>query len=147
MIVGRILPLVTEHVEAFRVAEYAGIGSEFKSHASTDSNELDLSFAKRYAAETRSGKLHPAVPMTSVESKGMEEQWLRELLDKLLPIVMPAREIESTAVRIVARELVACAVIVPLVDLFSDPDFWNRLIEQKVSREAKQERLSFVSLC
>ena len=45
---------------------------------------------------------------------------------------MPEREVDSLAVRIIAREIVACAVILPIIELVSDPDFWNRMIDEKV---------------
>jgi sorting nexin-25 len=129
LIVGRVLPLITEHVESFRAAEYALRGQDLQTPL-TESDELDLFFAARYAVQS---KLHPAVDVTSPQSKSSEEAWLSELMGKLLPLVMPEREVESRAVLIMTREIIACAVMVPIVDLLSDPDFWNRLIEQKAS--------------
>lgn len=131
VIVGKILPLVTTHVETFRTAEHALRGQDLRTHL-TESDELDLFLASRYASEAPLGKLHAAVDVASPNSRPAEEAWLSGLVGKILPLIMPEREAESTAVRIMAREIVACAVILPVIELLSDPDFWNKIIDEKV---------------
>ena len=38
----------------------------------------------------------------------------------------------SRVLKLVVREIVACAVLFPVMDMVSDPDFWNRAIDQVV---------------
>ncbi|KAM0752586.1 hypothetical protein T439DRAFT_323213 [Meredithblackwellia eburnea MCA 4105] len=140
VIVGRILPLITGHIDTFRSAEHALRGQNLRTHL-TESDELDLFLASKYAHESVAGKLHPAVDVASPTSKPAEEAWLSSLIDEILPLIMPDREVESAAVKIMTREVVACAVLLPVVDLLSDPDFWNRLIDEKAGAAIRDQKM------
>ncbi|KAI0828886.1 PXA domain-containing protein [Trametes gibbosa] len=140
LVVKRILPKVTAHIEQFRQSEVAlrGAGLERKL---TQSEELDLLLASRYAARG-GGKLHPAVDnLSSTFTKQSEENHLRGLVDKALPHILPEKEGRSRAVKIVVREVVACSVLYPIMDMLSDPDFWNRTIDQVAGAAIRQQRL------
>ena len=133
LVVKRILPKVTAHIEQFRQSEVAlrGAGLERKL---TQSEELDLLLASRYA-ERGEGRLHSAVEnLSSTFTKQSEESHLRELVDRALPSILPEKEANSPVVKIVVREVVACTVLYPIMEMLSDPDFWNRMIDQVVSR-------------
>ena len=139
ILVGRILPLLTLHLEKCRVAEKAVHGGKTRDSGSSnsgplppDSDEADLFLATRYAQETPSKKLHPAVDTASTNSRPAEDAWLRNVVDSILPHILPEQEYESEAVRVMVRELVACAVMIPILETLCDPDFWNRLIDDKV---------------
>ncbi|KAH9849249.1 PXA domain-containing protein [Lenzites betulinus] len=140
LVVKRILPKVTAHIEQFRQSEVAlrGAGLERKL---TQSEELDLLLASRYAARG-GGKLHLAVDnLSSTFTKQSEENHLRGLVDKALPHILPEKEGRSHAVKIVVREIVACSVLYPIMDMLSDPDFWNRTIDQVAGAAIRQQRL------
>ncbi|KAK4705291.1 sorting nexin-25, partial [Phenoliferia sp. Uapishka_3] len=139
-IVGKILPLVTTHVDTFRTAEQALRGQDLRTQL-TESDELDLFLASRYASDTTHGKLHPAVDVASPNSRPAEEAWLSNLFGRILPLIMPEREVESLAVKIMAREIVACAVILPIIELLSDPDFWNRMIDDKAGAAIRDQQM------
>ncbi|KAI1793120.1 PhoX domain-containing protein [Ganoderma leucocontextum] len=140
LVVKRILPKVTAHIEQFRQSEVAlrGAGLERKL---TQSEELDLLLASRYAARGE-GKLHSAVEnLSSTFTKQSEESHLRELIDRALPSILPEKEANSPAVKIVVREIVACSVLHPVMEMLSDPDFWNRMIDQVAGAAIRQQRL------
>ncbi|GAA5865678.1 hypothetical protein JCM3774_004963 [Rhodotorula dairenensis] len=157
ILVGRILPLLTSHLERCRLAELAVHGPRPRRAARVEvtsppppasappaefsSDEADLFLATRYALETDSKKLHPAVDTASPNSKPAEEAWLRNLVDSILPLVLPEPEYESECVRVLVRELVACAVLLPVIDTLSDPDFWNRLIDEKAGAAIRDQRM------
>ena len=131
LVVKRILPKVTSHIEQFRQSEVAlrGAGLERKL---TQSEELDLLLASRYAARG-GGKLHTAVEnLSSTFTKQSEENHLRGLVEKALPSILPEKEANSEALKVVVREVLACSVFYPLMDMLVDPDFWNRSIDQVV---------------
>lgn len=131
LVVRRILPKVTAHVEQFRESEIALRGAGLERHL-TESEELDLLLAGRYAGPR--GKLHPAVEnLASAVTKQSEEAHLRGLIGQALPFVLPPDAAASRAVRIVVREIVTCAVLGPVMDMLADPDFWNRTVDQLVS--------------
>jgi len=125
VLVGRILPRITAHLEHFGQAHeslHAGAG---------DSDEADLFVASRYA-DLSGARLHPAVDVAGTNSRPAEEAYLRDLFGALLPLVVPGREMDSPAVAVMVREIVSSAVMLPVFELLSDPDFYNRLIDDKV---------------
>jgi sorting nexin-25 len=128
LIVKRVLPIINAHIDNFCESEKAlrGVGLERRL---TQSDELDLVLASRYA--TRGGKrLHPAVDnLSTMLTRPTEEVYLRSLVEKALPLVLPSEDSGSGVVHIAAREIVTVAVLVPLMEMFGDPDFWNRTID------------------
>ncbi|KAH8835579.1 PhoX domain-containing protein [Flagelloscypha sp. PMI_526] len=141
LVVRRILPHITNHIDHFRQSEMAlrGAGLERKL---TQSEELDLLLAGRYASSNSKGKLHPAVDnLSTAFTKQSEEAHLRQLVDKALPLILPETEAASKALVIVAREIVSCSVLYPVMEMLSDPDFWNRIIDQVAGNLIHQQRL------
>jgi len=133
LVVKRILPKVTEHIELFRQSEVALRGAGLERRL-TQSEELDILLASRYSAGRDTGKLHPAIEnLSTTFTRQTEEMHLRQLVDKALPHILPETENRSAALKIVVREIVACAVLYPVMEMVSDPDFWNRMIDQVVS--------------
>lgn len=132
LIVKCIVPKVTAHIEQFRQSEVALRGAGLERRL-TQSEELDLLLASRYAG--RGGeKLHRAVDnLSSTFTKQTEENHLRGLVDRALPYILPEKEARSEAVKIVVREIVACSVLYPIMEMLADPDFWNRSIDSVVS--------------
>ena len=130
LVVKRILPRVTTHIEQFRQSEVALRGAGLE-RSLTQSEELDILLASRYA--NKGGKLHPAVEnLSTTFTRQTEEIHLRQLVEKALPWILPPKESKSKAVRLVVREIVTCTVLFPLVEMIADPDFWNRMIDQVV---------------
>lgn len=140
VLVNRLLPLITNHFAAFRTAELALRGQDLKVPL-TESAELDLFLANRYAAESKQGRLHPAVDVASPNSRPAEERWLSNLFGGIVPLILPEKEGESAAVRIMVREIVACAVMVPVVETLSDPDFYNRTIDDKAGAAIRDQKM------
>ncbi|GAA6050922.1 hypothetical protein JCM3770_002539 [Rhodotorula araucariae] len=135
VLVGRILPLLTTHLESFHIAD------EAVRAGPSDSDETDLFVASRFASSTKGGKLHPAIDVASINSRPAEEAWLRELAGGILPLVVPEREMESAAVRVMVREIVACAVLLPVFELLSDPDWYNRMIDDKAGAAIRDQKM------
>ncbi|KIJ66229.1 hypothetical protein HYDPIDRAFT_109224 [Hydnomerulius pinastri MD-312] len=139
LVVKRILPKVTAHIEQFRQSEVALRGAGLERHL-TQSEELDMLLASRYAG--KGGRLHPAVDnLSSTFTKQNEEMHLRGIVDRILPQILPEKEAQSKALRIVVREIVTCAVLYPIMDMVADPDFWNRTIEQVAGAAIHQQKL------
>jgi sorting nexin-25 len=131
IIVKRVLPKITAHVEQFRESEVALRGAGLERRL-TESEELDMLLAARYATKG-GGKLHPAVEnLSSSFTKQSEEVHLKQLVDRALPFVLPVDEAQSKAVKIVVREIMASCVLYPIMDMLSDPDFWNQQIDSMV---------------
>ena len=122
--VGTLAPLLTAHLHDFSEAERAVRGRHL-DHDLTESEELDRAIAAKY----RNGKLHPAASLAVSDMKQAQQDHLRRLMEKVLPLILPAREVRSRVVAIVVREIVACAVLFPAMEMLAEPDTWNQIIE------------------
>lgn len=91
----------------------------------TDSEELDLAIAAKY----KEGRLHQAASLAYSNTKPIQQQHLRSIVSRLLPKVMPANMATSPAVNVLIKEIVACAVLSPVMQMLADPDTWNQLME------------------
>ncbi|KAF8534566.1 PXA domain-containing protein [Trichophaea hybrida] len=134
VLVGKITPLLTAHLHDFSAAERAVRGKHLNINL-TESEELDLAIASKY----RNGKLHAAAGLGFSDMKQAQQDHLRKLVDKILPLILPANEIKSRVVCIIAREIIACGVLFPALAMLSDPDSWNRIIEV-IARSTLQDR-------
>lgn len=122
--VSRIVPIVTAHLKEFYEAERIVRGKNLNRNV-TESDELDIAIAGKY----RDGKLHPAASLAYSDLKLVQQEYLRRTIVRLLPEVLPESMIKSRAVSVLIREIVSCAVFAPLMQMLSDPDTWNRLME------------------
>ncbi|KAK8196529.1 tRNA (guanine-N(7)-)-methyltransferase (tRNA(m7G46)-methyltransferase) [Zalaria obscura] len=91
----------------------------------TESEELDLAIAGKY----KDGRLHKAADLTFSDTKLMQQAHLRKTTARLLPYVLSESMQTSPAVTTLVREIVACAVLGPIMQMLTDPDMWNQLLE------------------
>ena len=124
IVVLRFVPIVTNHLKEFYEAERAIRGKNLNRNV-TESEELDLAIAGRY----RDGKLHPAASLAYSDLKLVQQEHSRKIVARLLPMILPENLIGSRVVSVLLREILACAVMAPLMQLLSDPDVWNQLME------------------
>lgn len=120
----RLVPILTAHFRDFNEAERAVRGRKL-NRSVTESEELDLAIASKY----REGKLHPAASLSYSDLKLTQQDYLRQMTTKVLPNVLPENVLNSRAVSTLIREIVACAVLSPILQILSDPDTWNQLME------------------
>jgi sorting nexin-25 len=120
----RLVPILTAHFRDFHDAERAVRGKKL-NRSVTESEELDLVIASKY----REGKLHPAATLAFSDIKTTQQDYLRKTVFKILPKVLPENLLASRAVATIIREIVACAVLFPVMQMMSDPDTWNQLME------------------
>ena len=127
VVTTRFIPIITAHFKDFYEAERA-IRGKHLNRSVTESEELDLAIAAKY----RDGKLHPAASLAYSDTKLVQQEYLRNVVQELLPKVLPENVIMSRAVAVLIKELVACAVLSPVMQMMSDPDTWNQLMEAYV---------------
>jgi sorting nexin-25 len=127
VVTTRFVPIMTAHFKDFYEAERA-IRGKHLNRSVTESEELDLAIAAKY----RDGKLHPAASLAYSDTKLVQQNYLRDLITELLPKVLPEGVIGSRAVNVLIKELVACAVLSPVMQILSDPDTWNQVMEAYV---------------
>jgi sorting nexin-25 len=134
ILTSRIVPILTAHFHDFGEAERAVRGIKL-NRSVTESEELDLAIASKY----RDGRLHEAASLSYADTKMIQQDYLRNLGAKLLPDVLPEYMLSSRSVFAIIRELVGCIVLFPVMQLLSDSDTWNQLMEN-FGRSMLQDR-------
>jgi sorting nexin-25 len=124
VVVSRVFPILTNHLKEFDVAERSVRGRNLSRNV-TESEELDLAVANKY----REGRLHPAVALSLSDQKAVQQEYLRKIAVGLLPQLFPESVLKSRIVSVLIREIISCAVLLPIVTALSDPDTWNQLVE------------------
>lgn len=123
--VAKILPIVTEHFAHYRSIEHlaSSIGT---------SEALPLPLPK---------DAHPAFTRhthTSAESNVPAiEAHLRAHVERIVAAVVPDAE-QTAVVRVMTREIVLGAILMPVFNLLCEPDFWNRQINERGSKYLHQ---------
>lgn len=138
--VSRLVPIVTDHLRVFDEAERAIRGKNLNRNV-TESDELDLAIAGKY----QNGKLHPAASLAYSDLKSVQQEHLREIVARLLPAILPPNLIGSRVVSVLLREILACAVMAPLMQILSDPDIWNQLMQIYVRGAEFHHRRSYTN--
>ncbi|KAL2262731.1 hypothetical protein VTK26DRAFT_269 [Humicola hyalothermophila] len=120
----RLVPIMTAHFRDFYDAERSVRGRKL-NRSVTETEELDLAIASKY----KDGKLHPAASLSFSDTKTAQQDHLRQIMSRILPNLLPDTLLASRAVSTLLREVIACAVMFPVMQLLSDPDTWNQLME------------------
>lgn len=116
--VEKVLPLVTEHIAHYKNVEHlaGSIGT---------SDALPLPLPR---------DAHPAFTQhthTSAESNiPSVEAHLRGHVERIVNSVVPVEE-QSAVLKTIVREIVLGAILMPVFNLLSEPDFWNRQINEQ----------------
>ncbi|KXT02562.1 hypothetical protein AC578_10649 [Pseudocercospora eumusae] len=121
--IANVLPIVTNHMKEFYDAERLVRGRGLENNV-TESDELNMAIAGKY----KNGKLHPVASLSYADTTASSQEYLRRLIEKILPAVLPSNMKSSPAVTVLIREIVACAVLGPIMNMLTDPDFWNQQI-------------------
>ncbi|KAF5448732.1 hypothetical protein F2P56_029238 [Juglans regia] len=112
-----IVDLIGDHLDLFR-RNQAAIGVEVMATLSSEERDERLKHHLRASKE-----LHPA--LISPES---EYKVLQQLIGGVLAVVLRPREVHSPLIRSIARELITCLVMQPVMN-FATPGYINELIE------------------
>jgi sorting nexin-25 len=134
LLTSRIVPILSAHFRDFNDAERTVRGRKLNKSV-TESEELDLAIASKF----RNGQLHPAASLSFPDTKMVQQDYLRSLVSRIVPKILPRSILSSQAVSTLIRELVGCAVLFPVLQLLSDPDTWNQAMEH-FGRSMLQDR-------
>ena len=124
VIVSKIVPIITAHLRDYDQAERAVRGRSLNRNV-TESEELELAIAAKY----KDGKLHAAASLAYSDAKTIQQDHLRKILVRILPDVLSPSMMGSRATLVLVKEIVACAVLFPVMQLLADPDTWNQIVE------------------
>ncbi|MCO5602326.1 hypothetical protein L7F22_056456 [Adiantum nelumboides] len=123
-----LVDLVGNHIELFRQTK-AGV-KHFET-LSTEAREENLKLVLRKA-----NKLHPALLSPDSECKV-----LQQLMSGVVAILLRPQDAQCALMRGLARELLACAVLRPVMN-FASPGFINKAIEQATSSAKEKSHIN-----
>ncbi|KAF9155569.1 hypothetical protein DFQ26_009704 [Actinomortierella ambigua] len=93
--------------------------------------KLGTAYAPNQTIESIFHGLQPHFALS--DGQESEKEYLRQLSDELLKVLLPKEEYESDLVRWVVREIFACIVLRSLVELLTEPDMINYIINTLLS--------------
>ncbi|GHJ88943.1 hypothetical protein NliqN6_5345 [Naganishia liquefaciens] len=147
VVASRFLPKITKHFDEYRKLEHLLHSSERlgtstaspSRHGSTPSSSINVAAI----LQANHKHLHPALPATALSNPMPSvEAYLRSrVVEPLLKALLREEDAQSPAVFTIAREIITCSILLPLVDMLAEPDFWNQLIDDKLDpylQERKQ---------
>jgi sorting nexin-25 len=129
LMVARIVPRLTDHLEHFRSIEHFSSTSA----APAIHTSLPLPLPRKAhpaladAAHARAAGLSPNI-----------EAHLRSLVKRLLLHVLPEPE-QTEVVSTVVTEVVLGSVLLPVFEMLCDSDFWNRQIDDKGGKYLREQ--------
>ncbi|KAI8092564.1 PXA domain-containing protein [Halteromyces radiatus] len=136
VLLNRLVPRITAHISEFRAAEVA-LRGRFLERSVTESDELDLLLASHYSG----GKLHPALTTSAATTKPTEVAYLRQVVDRILPKLLDADQVNCAPVRVIVREITTCALLQPIMNMLADPDFWNQTIDTQLGMALREQKM------
>lgn len=123
-----VVELVGTHFELYRQMK-SKIGPDIIASLSIEERDEKLKFAMM-----TSRKLHPALVSDEAEYKV-----LKKLTGGIVALVLKRQDSHCRLLRTLARELLACAVLRPVLN-FATPGYINELIESLVIASTEKER-------
>lgn len=135
----RILPKVTQHFDEYRKLEHLLHSTEKGSTTTAFASPLGSTPSRAVNAavilQAHHKHLHPALPATALANPmpSVEAHLRTRVVEPLLRVLLPEEDAQSPAVLAITREIITCSILMPLVDMMAEPDFWNQLIDDKVS--------------
>ncbi|KAF9334686.1 hypothetical protein BG006_001726 [Podila minutissima] len=88
--------------------------------------KLDTAYAPNQTIESIFHGLQPHFALRDGEES--EKEYLRQLADELLKILLPESEYQSDCVRWLVREILACLVLRSVVEILTEPDMINYIV-------------------
>lgn len=133
LLVAKILPHMTSHMQAYRQVEPFLFPTTRASSSQATVDPAPILQSHRKAP------LHPALPAPALANPMPSiESHLKRKVEQLLRVVLPQEERESETVVIIAREVVTCTILMPIVEMLADPDFWNRMLDQQADKHMQE---------
>lgn len=136
LIILKLLPLFTKHFKAFCSSRDTVLSDlSFQKH---DMSNIDLQIAVEF---NKNYKIHKALSLRASCLKRDVERHVSGSMEALLPYIIDAKELSSSYVSILLREVLSACIVTPLIMKFSDADQWNSMlisISEKILEEQSQ---------
>ncbi|XP_078665523.1 uncharacterized protein LOC144907952 isoform X2 [Branchiostoma floridae x Branchiostoma belcheri] len=122
ILVEKVLKIVHRHLFATKEARKL-----LKSQPNFFKSDLDPE-SSLFAAYEKVAKIHIAL-----QSRAVELNYLRSIAEVLLYVIFPVSTFRCESGKELVREILTCQLILPVVNMVSDPDWLNQKIFQILS--------------
>lgn len=136
LIILKLLPLFTKHFKTFCSSRETVLSDlSFQKH---DMSNMDLQIAVEF---NKNYRIHKALSLRASCLKRDVERYVSGRVKVLLPYIMDAKELSSSYISLLLREVLSACIITPLIMKFSEADQWNSVlisISEKILEEQNQ---------
>lgn len=139
LVVHNLVPVLNDHIEKFLVAQDVTKNKKIiNKSVNNDDKTMDIDDDSILASNYNRGKLHSGIRYNSNNPESDMTIYLSSLMDKVLPYLVEPTELKSSPVKILLRELLASNVLIPICSMFSNPDFFNQIIESTLTKQMRE---------
>lgn len=132
LLMQRVFPTLREHIEKYRLAQNSLQGF---SLSKDDAAFHDWFMATKY----QQGELHPAVGNTSsLNTKESEHAHLRKLMNRFINAFTQDTACLGRVEAALVREVLACSLLYPVIDLITNPDWIHLQIASKAEKRSHE---------
>lgn len=124
LLVKHLAPIIDEHIVKFNKAMEITKTKVVKSKELEDSDIIVQNYAN----------LHSAISLESDDQASDIKRHTAKLVDKILPQILNESDLHSSIIKIIMKEILGTLVLGSIAINFSDPDFFNQLIESQVTQ-------------
>lgn len=116
----KLLPLLAKHFETFCVSKEAVV-SDLMLEKSNSQN-FDLQVAAEY---NKVSKLHHSLSLRTTYLVRDVSRYMTAKVEQILPFLIDEKELSSSCVSVLLRDVLASCILTPLIIKLSEADFWN----------------------
>lgn len=116
----KLLPLLAKHFETFCVSKEAVV-SDLMLEKSNSQN-FDLQVAAEY---NKVSKLHHSLSLRTTYLGRDVSRYMTAKVEQILPFLINEKELSSSYVSVLLRDVFASCILTPLIIKLSEADFWN----------------------
>lgn len=135
MIVHRMVPTLTDHIDKYLIAQEKTKNTKVSNKSFNSLTDIDDDSI--LASNYNNGKLHRGINVKSQNNETELKAYLASMLDNILPYLLEENELKSTLIKILIRDLLTSCLLTPICAMLSDPDFYNQLIVNILSKQMK----------
>lgn len=130
LLVFRVVPLLTTHY------------TQFVSNPNLQGSLYTMEGKLATARSIDAGTLHRGVSLTlpGPETRKREKEYLRSLIEAVIPLILTEEERKSSLVAILVREILSCTILANVFEALSEGDLINQLIVSQIGSTLQRRK-------
>eukprot|EP00842_Homolaphlyctis_polyrhiza_P003456 jgi/Hompol1/4110/HPOL_006928-RA len=132
---SKVLPAIVDHAREIRSAEHMLNAESVQRKQVGETDPQDHLLARYY----RGGHLHPAVSCAKTPDPRLALSYLRTKIGPIVAAIFPKNEASSRVFVTLIKEILTYRILMPIIDMLSDPDYWNQMFDSMAESIIRQE--------